>query len=261
MTQREGTEPRGPVKILTRSVSSQRSDSCKFGGSQSPLATVPRAPRPGPARRRVCTFRGPRVGGVRGVAADAAVQRAAEAPALEHGEREPPQAGVVVELPALRHDAALHVARALLAHEARVDPYAGAGPGLRLQCGSAGRPTTGTWAAKGHLEDGGHSGWPEVGGKDPKERLPAQGTPPLTTTDRCPGSECVPLDALTWGETPTEALLQGVRRPPGLANGQEAGTPRPPVSPGLHRGSPRSREAAAARGQARSCSFSGSGAD
>lgn len=85
------------------------------------------------------------------MAADAAVQRAAEAPALEHGEREPPQAGVVVELPALRHDAALHVARALLAHEARVDPYAGAGPGLRLQCGSAGRPTTGTWAAKGHL--------------------------------------------------------------------------------------------------------------
>lgn len=139
MTQQEGTEPRGPVKILTRPVSSQRSDSCKFGGSQSPLATVPRAPRPGPARRRVCTFRGPRVGGVRGVAADAAVQRAAEAPALEHGEREPPQAGVVVELPALRHDAALHVARALLAHEARVDPYAGAGPGLRLQCGSAGR--------------------------------------------------------------------------------------------------------------------------
>lgn len=58
MTQREGTEPRGPVKILTRPVSSQRSDSCKFGGSQSPLATVPRAPAPGPRAGASVPFEG-----------------------------------------------------------------------------------------------------------------------------------------------------------------------------------------------------------
>lgn len=68
------------------------------------------------------TFRGARAGGVRGVAAHAAVQGAPEAAALEHRQGEPPHAGLVVELPALRHGAALGVRCALLAHEARVDP-------------------------------------------------------------------------------------------------------------------------------------------
>lgn len=132
MTQWEGTEPGGPVKTPTQPVSGQRNGSCKRGRSRRPLWPSPR-PR---AHRRICTFRGPRVGGVRGVAADAAVQGAAETPALEHGQREPPHAGFVVELPALRHDAALHVPRALLAHETRVDPCAGGRESDR----AAGRP-------------------------------------------------------------------------------------------------------------------------
>ena len=56
------------------------------------------------------------------MAAQAAVQRAAEAPALEHRQRELAHAGLMVELPALRHDAALDVGLALLTHETRVNP-------------------------------------------------------------------------------------------------------------------------------------------
>lgn len=57
------------------------------------------------------------------MAADTAVQGAAEAAALKHGQGKLPHARVVVELPALGHDAAPDLGLALLAHEAGVDPW------------------------------------------------------------------------------------------------------------------------------------------
>lgn len=57
------------------------------------------------------------------MATQAAVKRASEAPALEHRQGEPAHAGLVVELPTLRHHAALDVTLALLTHEAGVDPW------------------------------------------------------------------------------------------------------------------------------------------
>ena len=83
------------------------------------------------------------------MATQAAVKRASEAPALEHRQGEPAHAGLVVELPTLRHHAALDVTLALLTHEAGVDPWRPGGEGARSRAEGRGyRPRRGGWAAR-----------------------------------------------------------------------------------------------------------------
>lgn len=123
------------------------------------------------------------------MATQAAVKRASEAPALEHRQGEPAHAGLVVELPTLRHHAALDVTLALLTHEARVGPW---------------RP--GREGAQSRAE-------PPRPGQAPAPPLALEGPCPRGS-DQLPGRGC----ALQQASSRREGLLQ--ETPPLLPQGR-----------------------------------------